>query len=244
MTADVWSGEWLMPMKNSQENKINTCFCESPHVRAKSTRQKSRIFNFKSPEPGERGSSLLALYKSCSWMVHTCRTEAKGRIPKMQIKTDIHSRFTTLSNGDKWINRLDWGPLSFNWHQGIYHKEDSAFWPSRTFSRTVTGGHWSSLLYKSLEPALCDQWKIAKSNTTLSSNQTFSTWDLHSGNFRHLKLYAKACLWDTKHSLEKTYTVYFLENISFSSGPVDWTVSILNLYKDYHSLYSYKPKLL
>lgn len=159
MTADVWSGEWLMPMKNSQENKINTCFCESPHVRAKSTRQKSRIFNFKSPEPGEQGSSLLALYKSCSWMVHTCRTEAKGRIPKMQIKTDIHSRFTTLSNGDKWINRLEWGPLSFNWHQGIYHKEDSAFWASRTFSRTVTGGHWSSLLYESLEPALCDQWK-------------------------------------------------------------------------------------
>lgn len=161
MTADVWSGEWLMPMKNSQKNKTNPCFCESLYVEPSLPDRKAGSSSERALNPGEGpvhcSPAQVLLQFTCVGLRlqeghQTLQGKQKGKFG---------------NTNASWWGQMDefstLGTTHFNFHQAVHYDEDPALQPSRAFSRVIQRSDILITPSTQLLEQAADQWKAAAS---------------------------------------------------------------------------------
>ena len=121
--------------------------------------------------PGEGSSSLFSLHKRCFQITHTWKTEAKVTIPNMQMNTECKFKNTNISNSDKCINYLYWGPRA-----SIFTKVFNMMKSQHFTQEELSLGHYLDCPFNTTTGTSI-VWSVKGSNKykTLSSRQELST---------------------------------------------------------------------
>ena len=97
-TADVWSGEWLMPMRNSQKKTL--IHASVSHSMSEPYPPDQKAGSSRALSPREGSSSLFPLHKWHNWSAHVGLGLQKGPIQRRtQMEIQEHQCFPMATNG-------------------------------------------------------------------------------------------------------------------------------------------------